>query len=304
MKMDLETFQHLPTEEVARLVRAAGPKVCVFPINGTRRWFMLEHPPRPGENYASAYNTYGDVIIKRYSEIFRLFFEHGLDTLLTPLFGPDLLERGDDYVQMAMAGLAQLTTHPALLELYTDYQVRARFYGDYRKLLAPTPHAHLADLFDQVTTQTQAHNRYRLLFGVFANDAVETTGTLAVQYYIQHGHIPNKRTLVEMYYGEYIEPVSLFIGFGKFSAFDMPLVSTGNEDLYFTASPSPYLTPRQLRTILHDHLYARHISEPDYTKLSTEAWNQMRHFYQSNQEVTLGIGVMRDGIWYLQLNNE
>ena len=42
--MDIETFQSMPTTEVANLVREAGPKVCVFPINGTRRWFVLEHP--------------------------------------------------------------------------------------------------------------------------------------------------------------------------------------------------------------------------------------------------------------------
>ena len=41
--MDLATFQSLPTEKIAQLVRANGQKVCVFPINGTRRWFMLEH---------------------------------------------------------------------------------------------------------------------------------------------------------------------------------------------------------------------------------------------------------------------
>ena len=40
--MELESFLQLPLEEAARLVRADGPKVAVFPINGTRRWFMLE----------------------------------------------------------------------------------------------------------------------------------------------------------------------------------------------------------------------------------------------------------------------
>ena len=47
--MDAATFHTLPRPEVARLVRAAGPKVCVFPINGTRRWFMLEHAPPSGQ---------------------------------------------------------------------------------------------------------------------------------------------------------------------------------------------------------------------------------------------------------------
>ena len=33
-------FLRLPTDEVARVVRASGTKVCVFPFNGTRRWFL------------------------------------------------------------------------------------------------------------------------------------------------------------------------------------------------------------------------------------------------------------------------
>ena len=40
--LSLNEFLGLPTEEVARLVHAAGSKVCVFPINGTRRWYLLE----------------------------------------------------------------------------------------------------------------------------------------------------------------------------------------------------------------------------------------------------------------------
>ena len=41
--ISFERFLKLPPEQVASLVNAAGQKVCVFPVNGTRRWFMLEH---------------------------------------------------------------------------------------------------------------------------------------------------------------------------------------------------------------------------------------------------------------------
>ena len=64
-----------------------------------------------------------------------------------------------------------------------------------------------------------------------------------------------------------LPPVELFIGFDKFTVFDMPLLTTGEEDLYFSVSPSPYMTIRQLRAILYDHLYVRRTPEPDYTTL-------------------------------------
>ncbi len=294
--MDLREFESLPTEEVARIVREAGPKVCVFPINGTRRWFMLEYPPQEG---VDAVQSYLDTATEHHIRVYRLFFDHGLDTLLTPVFGPDLLERGDDYIAMAAEGLSRLATHPDFLRFYDEYRVRVRFYGDYRKYFAPTPYAYLSDLFDAATERTLNHDRYRLFFGVFANDATETVAELAVRYYEEHGRIPDRRTLVALYYGEYVEPVDIFIGFDKFAAFDMPLLALGEEDLYFTICPSLYITERQLRAILYDHLYARR-GEPDYEALTAEDWAFMDAFYRLNRERTLGIGVQwaETGVWY------
>ena len=294
LTMDAKTFQNLPTREVARLVHEAGSKVCVFPINGTRRWFLLEHPPDQAGGSATAYL---DVMTKRHVEIYQLLFDHGMDTLLTPVFGPDLMERGEGYVQMAAEGLARPATHPDFLDFYKAYGVRVRFYGDHRKFLGPTPYAYLSDWFDEVTALTLAHDRHRLFFGLFAHDAAETVAEIGVRFYQRHGRLPDKRQIVEAYYGEYVGPVDLFIGFDKFSTFDMPLVTTGTEDLYFTVSPSPYLTERQLRAILYDHLYTRR-GEADYSTMDTDDWTCMRAFYQANLENTLGIGTKHRGIWY------
>src|SRR5574341_2181152 len=41
--IELNSFLQLPVDEVEQRARASGPEVCVFPINGTRRWFMLEY---------------------------------------------------------------------------------------------------------------------------------------------------------------------------------------------------------------------------------------------------------------------
>jgi len=289
--MDIKTFQALPRVEVARLMQAAGPKVCVFPINGTRRWFMLEH--------AAAQETYLDKMFQRHIELYQLLFEHGLDTLLTPIFGPDIMERGADYLHMAVAGLTDLATHRTFLEFYARYRVRVRFYGDYYKTLDATPYTYLLGLFDTLTQQTAQHERYRLFFGLFAHDAAETVGQLAIRYHAEHGRAPDKRSLVELYYGEYVRPVDLFIGFDKFCAFDMPLIATGNEDLYFTVCPSPYLTEWQLRDILYDHLYTRREAEPDYAAMQPDAWASMRTFYQANMDRTLGVGAKhkRGGFW-------
>jgi tuberculosinol/isotuberculosinol synthase len=227
-----------------------------------------------------------------------LFFEHGVDTLVTPIFGPDLLERGESYAKMATEGLALLATQPEFLDFYETYQVRVRFYGDYRSFFDSTPYAYLPEMFDEVTARTLLHDRHRLLFGVCAHDATETIADLSVQYHAEHGRVPDKRTLVSVYYGEYVEPADLFIGFDKLCVFDMPLLATGSEDLYFTVSPSPYLSAGQLRSILYDHIYARRGAEPEYSTLEPDEWKLMKDFYQANRNKTLGIGVRCGQIWY------
>lgn len=294
--MDIDAFLKLPAAQVAAIVREAGPKVCVFPINGTRRWFMLEHPAPDDTALLAAYL---DTIEQRHIDLYRLIFDHGIDFLLTPAFGPDLLERSDDYLAIAAEGLARIATHERFLRFYDDYGVRVRFYGDYRRYFDGTPYAHLCDRFDAVTARTQQHERHRLFFGLFGHDATETIARLAVEHHSAHGQIPDKHTLVALYYGEYVPPASFFIGFDKFAAFDMPLVATGEEDLYFTVSPSPYLTATQLREILWDHLYTRR-GDADYTSLSPEDWTRMQQFYHANIGKTQGVGARQQqgGYWY------
>jgi tuberculosinol/isotuberculosinol synthase len=293
--MDPEVFQSLSEHEMAELVRSSGPKVCVFPINGTRRWFMLEHTVPEGADSA---RVYCDVAAERHIDLYRMLFDHGFDTLLTPIFGPDLIERGDDYARMAIEGLVWLATDRRFLAFYRDRDVRVRFYGDHRRFLAPRGYGYVSDLFDEAAAQTAAHDRHRLFFGVCAHEATETIAQLAVQYHSEHGRIPDKKTLVEMYYGEQVQPVSLFIGFDKPCVFDMPLVATGNEDLYFTVSPSPYLSRRQLRAILYDHLYSRRGDDADYASLDAEEWRTMGEFYRANLDNTLGVGARAGNVWY------
>lgn len=295
--MDTETFQSLSTEAVAQLVRAAGPLVCGFPINGTRRWFALEHPKQAAANFV---DSYLQICGQKHIEVYRLLFDHGISTLLTPVVGPDILERGGGYEQIAIRGLLWFAQNHDFLDFYDAYDVRVRVYGDLQRYLQNTPWDYLLDVYDSLTQRTASHQRHRLFFGVCAHDPTETVAAISSQFHQQYGSLPDKRQIIEAYYGEFIEPLSIFIGFDRLSVFDMPLLATGNEDLYFTVCPSLYLNARQLRSILYDHLHSRSTPEPDYAALSDEAWRRMRAYYLVNRELTLGVGTVRDGIWYPQ----
>ncbi len=84
----------------------------------------------------------------------------------------------------------------------------------------------------------------------------------------------------------------------------MPLIASGEEDLYFTISPSPYMNQKQFRQILYDHLYTRRVSDPDYAKLSVQELQDLRNLYSKHPDYTFGIGELVHGIWFPQSPSE
>jgi tuberculosinol/isotuberculosinol synthase len=293
--LDHEKFLSHPTEEIAKIVRSGGSRVCVFPFNGTRRWFLLTH----GRDFNSdAAQDYVTLTSQACIATCKLVFDHGIDTFIMPVFGGEIMNRGEEYMREIGAAMSLLATHPIFVEFYKEYNIRIHFYGDYRKQLGNTPYAHICDSFDEITRQTAHNTGRRLFYGVCADDATETLGELSIKHYKETGASPSRSTLIEMYYGEYIEKADIFIGFEKFNVFDYPMLGWGEESLYYMAAPSFYIDERLLRTILYDYIYLRPVQDPDYFTMPAEEFEAMRHFYEVNREVVFGVGEMRGGIWY------
>lgn len=293
--MERSKFLNLPAEEVSDVVRAGGSKVCVFPFNGTRRWFLLEY----GRDFdGDAAENYVELTTHGYIKTYKLVFDHGIDTILAPVFGGEILNRGEEYMREIGVGMELLATHPAFLAFYEAYGVRVHFYGDYRNQLAGTPYAYICDSFDEVTHKTAKNTKHRLFYGVWADAEAETIAALSVRHFQKTGRIPSRKELIEQYYGEYIEKADIFIGFEKFNVFDYPMLGWGEESLYFTVAPSLYINERQLRNILYDYFYLRPVQDPDYFSMPAEDFEAMREFYNNYREVTFGVGEMRGGIWY------
>ena len=293
----LERFLQLHTDEVADIVRTSGTKVCVFPFNGTRRWFLLEH----SNELLNQPKAYVETTIQGYVGVYKMLFEHGIETVLAPVFGKEILTRGEKYMTMIGDSMKLLAQHPEFTSLYQDYQVRVRFYGDFRKELEE-PYQHITEAFDRVSEQTLSHAKHKLLYGVFATDAAEAVAELSIAYYRAHNRTPTRDELVKMYYGEELEKADLFIGFEKFAAFDYPLLQSGNESLYFTIAPSLYITQTLLRKILHDHIHQRPTIELDYDLLTEEERTSLRSYYRRRRDDAHGVGHMIDGIWYAETN--
>ena len=297
-----EHFLQLPTKEVAALVKATGPKLCVFPVNGTRRWFMLEHADEIKDDFFEAYK---EASIQSHVDLCAMLFDHGIDIILSPVFGRELMRRGDEYTQrVGIEGLVRTATDKKYLEFYEQYRVKVHFYGDYRDILTGTPYEYALKSIYQVAEATKHNKDFHLFFGVFADEVTETISRLSVEHYLAEGSVPDKQALIRKYYGEDLPTVSMFIGFDKFSVFDMPLLATGEEDLYFSISPSPYMTEAQLRAILYDHIYIRRTPEPDYTKLTVEELDWLRDYYRKNKDYAFGVGKLKSNLWIPKSGNE
>jgi tuberculosinol/isotuberculosinol synthase len=295
-----EDFLQLHTNDIAERVKATGHKVCVFPVNGTRRWFMLEHADKIGDDFFKAYM---DLSIENHVHLSSMLFDHGIQTILAPVFGRELMHRGDEYTKrVGMDGLVRTATDKNYREFFEKYDVRVRFYGDYRDVLTGTEFEYVLGSIYEVMDATKENSRSNLFFGVFADEVTDTVARLSVEHYLAHNAIPDKSALIRKYYGEDLPPVSMFIGFDKFSVFDMPLLATGEEDLYFSVSPSPYMTERQLRAILYDHMYVRRTPEPEYTKMSRDELDWLREYYRNNKDLAYGVGRLKFNLWFQESN--
>ncbi len=291
--MNREYFRTLPREHIAHLLKNRHSQTAAIAVNGTRRWFILEYGLLPEDHP----QQYLDAMNRAYIRLSRLFFSLGITTLVMPVFGPELAGRGAGYRSMAAAGLAHLATDRDLLQFYAADGIRVRCYGGYRTYFHDTPEAYLSDLLDGLAPQTASHSPYRLFLGVCAETATEHLIQLGAAYAQQTGQLPDRRKLVELYYGEDVAPIAMFIGFDQFCMFDVPLLTTGAEDLYFTVAPSPYLNETQLRDILYDHLFMRRTSK-DTASLGGIDLPAMRRFYAANRHATLGVGIRHGGVWY------
>jgi hypothetical protein len=282
-----------PTEQVAQWIAARPrPIVMGWPFNGTRRWYLLHRRENPdAEDYVTT-------LIRRQAEQHRLVFAHGVRTILAPSFGTELLQRGPTYTRHVLGGLLRLADDAVYQEMFAA-GVRIRFYGDYEEALDTAGFRPMLKVCESLTAATVSGDGPLLLIGLFADAPYPSIARLSVEFAEKQGRPPNRQELIESYYGIALPDLSLYLGFAQAALFDIPLLATGEEDLYATLTPSPNLTKNQLREILYDHLVTRRVSEVDYEALSDEAQAALAEYNERYAGATLGIGRLDPltGIW-------
>jgi hypothetical protein len=273
-----------PTRGVARWVTSQPrPVVMGWPFNGTRRWYLLHRRDN------SDADDYMKTLIRRQAQQHRSVFAHGVGVIVAPGFGAELLERGSDYTLDVLGGLLQLADDEIYREMFAR-GVRLRFYGDYEELLDTPSFRPMLRACADLTAATEAGDGPLLMIGLFADAPYRTLTRLSIDFARERGYPPSRQELIEAYYGLPIPDLGLYLGFAQPALFDVPLLATGQEDLYATLTPSPSLTEKQLRGILYDHLVTRRVAEADYEALSEEALEGLAEYNERFHGATLGVG--------------
>jgi len=115
-KLDRETFLTLPTEEIIEITqREERPKVAVFVPDGSRRLVLAFTDAEPGteEFYRLCATLPAQYLLKS----LKVFFEHGLPTLLVPILSRSVLGRGSDYRHLTADEGLRCCRRPGLAEL-------------------------------------------------------------------------------------------------------------------------------------------------------------------------------------------
>jgi hypothetical protein len=287
----LTDFETWTTED---LLPFTQDKTVVFAPGGTSRWYFLEHGDvRVGYGETEQFRDYSHRARRRIVEQVGLMSSDGIGTVLVVAHMPEEQTRDAAYNEN-LTEIYRLLIDERAQELYAEFRLHVLFRGGWRDSLELLGSADVVEQFDMLERQTARYERCMVWLAPDEDVIPRSLTPLVADSLQKTGRLPDRATLCEAYYGRPIQHVDIFLSNNKPSVKNMmpPMLTLG--DLYFTVAPSLYMGQRQWRHILYDHLFARRKYYREYTKLSSEAVEDMRTFYTANQEIALGVGAFHE----------
>lgn len=288
-----EEFLHQPTEEIRKIVgRKNRPYTGIFIADGNRRLVMAETGLMPQEE--SFYDSYVKIFTELFRENLSVFFEHGLNTLVFPLFGPSFLERDDMFRQQVVPELVRiLFTDKKWLSFYDEYGIRVRTYGNVERLNWEYPEAGLEEVVKDGASHTADHPRHTIYYGFFSDCVFDGLFVSAVHRFMEtHRREPTRQEWVQLYYGEPLCTADFLItstGLGYLGA--LPPLLYGKDTLLYTlVAPAIFaLNERTFREILYDMLFENNGAGNGHARASRNDIGELKSYYRKNQHKVLGI---------------
>eukprot|EP01133_Synstelium_polycarpum_P018022 gene18022-21513_t len=309
----MDEFINLKTRDIDTLVKetTSANKTMVYAYDGTRRSYLIEEGLKSNVNGSSTtdvmidYGQYSQDAVRWFLEQVLMIFNHGITTIIYPMWFDTLEKRGPSYLPkfiQYLGGFRSILSDPTLRQSFMDSGIRVIFYGEYRELLLRQQDLDLLEGFEAIMELTRNNKSKHLLLGTNITDPSSAIIKLSIEFY-QRNHIePTKTELIKEYYGVEVSDVSFYFGFDKFSCDGRPILLSdkGDEDLYFSVSPHRFLTKQQFRRILFDHLYSRRVSNAKEYQLKMIDVEIMKCFYHNNVGNTMGVGAVQEfgNYWY------
>lgn len=309
-------FSNYSNAEIAKIVsnHLSGRNTLVYAYDGTRRSYLMEKVNNSNDSTSMMndndcqlinYNEYSKTAIHNLLYQLVMMFEHGIDTIVYPMWFCTLENRGPEYLPKFIQylwGLSALLENPELVETYQRLGIRVIFYGEFRELLRRGNDEKLLQVFEDIMELTKNNTKKTVLLGTNIDEPSNTLIQETIQFYKIHGCAPTKEDLVKQYYGVNVDDVSMYIGFDRFSTDGRPILISdkGAEDLYWAIAPHSLMNIQSFRKVLHDNVYLRTTTNAKEYELRNEDIQKMKKFYQTNMYTVMGCGDIQSGanIWY------
>ncbi|KAF2070650.1 hypothetical protein CYY_008028 [Polysphondylium violaceum] len=311
--INMEDFMLLSNSQISYLYRSIkGSKTTmVYAYDGTRRsWLINENNsqfglPSKDKTVLIDYAEYSKTAIHNLLYQLVMMFQHGVDTIVYPMWFCTLENRGPEYLPKFIQylwGLKALLDNPELIEMYNANGIRVIFYGEFRELLQRGNDPELLRVFEKIMDQTKHNTQKTVLLGTNIQEPSDVIIKETFDFYSKHGRKPSKNDLVKQHYGVDVSDVNFYLGFDRFSTDGRPILISdkGAEDLYYSVSPHSFLSTTQFRKVLYDHLFLRSVSNAKEYTLTAMDIEMMKIFYQNNSNSIMGVGAVNPHgrYWY------
>lgn len=272
----LDEFLAAPIEQV----REITPSSIIYCVGGTRRAAVLA-------GLSSNSDEYINYSRERFIECCDLLFCYGVQHIFMPALAPSNFneigryrERLVDWVEWGLSGQEALADYIRL-----GWKVR---------LLGTDTIPRLHSCAERLIQLTSPNSKCTLWF--YAITSLEWPWRQVLKV-ARQDKIQTQKDAIRTLYGEDIEPVKLFISFGKprMSPTFIPPFLAGEIEMYWSQKPGFTLDDTRLRTILYDYYYLRKTWIKDKTGRAESALAHRDHWME---ETTIGIGRRIGSFWY------
>ncbi len=301
-KIEVDKFIGLSTKEMCEVLkRERSPRLGVFVPDGSRRLVLAFTDAVPGSE--EFFRLCAVLPAKHLLESLKVFFDHGLPTLLVPIMSRSVFNRGEDYRRFtALDGLKILFKDPNWRKFYAQYDIRVCVYGDPEMLRGTVCEPVLAWMRETLE-QTIAYQTHTLYYAIGESPRMgENIAAAGIAFYQQYGRPPTTEEQIRQYYGEPLPPADFFIMSSKMSGLGaLPrFLVDGDTEVYFFPVPGMLgLTEETYRLILQDLLFHRSGLRAEKPGASGTVAHRaaMKEYYTRNVKTVLGLGRQIGSVW-------